>query len=192
VTPAPTAYPLCVADDATFWPWQAWPAFAAWPQKERAVVVVPIAGFMAPAVSAPLDWEERTLLTLLSGASRKLDSPRWLLTLPPLRFVAGPDPRCAFAVPPPVAHALIAEVVESVAAAGFRKILLFNASAWNEEICAAAARDLHVEQGLDMFCLQLSALGQEATHERVAALLLELRDWRAPSDAAGTQPSADR
>jgi creatinine amidohydrolase len=178
VTLGPTAYPLCVTDDATFWPWQAWPAFEAWPDKAGTVVVVPIAGFMAMDEYAPLDAEEARLTDLVAGASREIGSPKWLLTLSPLRFVAGPDPRCAFAVSPPVAHALIAEVVGSVAAAGFRKILLFNSSPWNEEICVAAARDLHVEMDLDMFCLQMSALGEDASAKRVGSLLRELFDWR--------------
>lgn len=180
MTQPPTAYPLCVADDATFWPWFSWPAFEAWPEKEQAVVVIPVAGFMAADPDLPFDGEESALLALLAEASRGLGSPRWLLTLPPLRFVAGPDPRCAFAVSPPVAHALLAEVAGSVAAAGFRKLLLFNASPWNEEICAAAARDLHLEKDLDLFCLQRSALGAEATGERVGALLAELHAWRRP------------
>ena len=59
----------------------------------------------------------------------------------------------------PVAHAFIDDVCASVAAAGFRKVVLCNASLWNEDLCDAAARDVRIARGLQMFCVNLSALG---------------------------------
>ena len=52
---------------------------------------------------------------------------------------------------------MIAEVAASVAAAGFRRIAIVNASPWCEELCGAAARDLRVSRGLQMFQVHLSA-----------------------------------
>lgn len=185
--------PLCVADDATFWPWFSSPALAAWPEREQTVVVIPVAGLADWGLGHPLDAEETVLLPVLAAASRLRSPDRRLLVLPPLRFVAGPDRGCAFAVEPPVAHALIAEVAASVGAAGFRRIVLFNASPWNEELCAAAARDLRVGRGLQMFCIHLSALGldfhpgRSRDRRRVQTLVTALTG-RGPEPPGGEAP----
>jgi creatinine amidohydrolase len=150
---------LCVADDATFWPWFSWPEFAAWPDKDRTVVVLPLAGFSDWGLDCPLDAEETALLHVLREASRRRPADLGLLVLPPLRFVLGPDPGAAFAVDPDVACALIEEVAASVAAAGFRRIVFFNSSPWNEELIRATGRDLRIGRGLQVFCVNLSALG---------------------------------
>jgi creatinine amidohydrolase len=107
----------------------------------------------------PLDAEETVAMAVLAAAAPRRPGMFPLLVLPPLRFVIGPAPECAFAVDPPQAHAFIAEVAASIAAAGFRRIVLYNASPWNEELCDAAARDLRIERGLQMCCVNLSALG---------------------------------
>ena len=78
------------------------------------------------------------------------------LVVPPLRFVLGPLPECAFAVDPPVAHALLREVASSINAAGFRRLIFINASPWNEELCSAASRDLRIEFGLQIFRVNMS------------------------------------
>jgi len=156
---APTEFPLCIADDATFWAWKSWPQFADFPHRAKAVVVIPIAGMADWDPGWPLDAEEQLLLRLLKAAAGSLAPAPWLVCLPPLRFALGPDERCAFPIDQPTAHALVAEVVRSVAAAGFRRIVLYNSSPYNEELCAAAGRDLRLELGLDLFCLHLSALG---------------------------------
>lgn len=156
--PPPLAH-LCIADEATFWPWRKWSDFAGMASPAKALVVVPIAGMADAALGHPLDAEEVVLTSILKAASEIRPAGVQLLVLPPLRFVLGPTEACAFPVKPPVAHALIREVVESVVAAGFRRIVLFNASPWNEDLVDAAARDLRVSMGVQMFCVNLSALG---------------------------------
>ncbi len=158
-TGSPTPFPLCVTDDATFWAWKSWPQFAAWPNREKTVVVVLLCGLADWGLNAPLDAEEQISLGLLRTAVQLLGPAPGVLCLPPLRFVLGPMDHCAFPIDPPTAHAQLAEVVRSVASAGFRRVLLYNASPYNEELCAAAGRDLRLELGLDLFCLHLSALG---------------------------------
>jgi len=150
---------ICIADDATFWPWLKWPDFARRAEAERTLVVIPITGLADAALGHPLDAEEVVLTTVLKASSEIRPPGLPLLVIPPIRFVLGPGPHCAFPVSPPVAHALIREVAESVMAAGFRRIVLFNASPWNEDLVDAAARDLRVALGLQMFCVNLSALG---------------------------------
>ena len=150
---------LCNTDDTTFWAWRRWPEFARWENPGGTLVVVPLAGFCDWGLGRPLDAEESVLLGVLRAASESRAPGHSLLITPPLRFVVGPDPRCAFSVDVPTAHAFIAEVVASVAAAGFRRVVLFNASPWNEELVIAASRDLRIALGIAVFTIQLSALG---------------------------------
>lgn len=136
--------------------------------RERRVVVVPITGMADWGLGHPLDAEETVLMNVIRSASLLSPDGSKPLVLPPLRFVFGADTTCAFAVGQPAAHALIAEVAGSVAAAGFRKLVLVNASPWNEELCGAAARDLRVSRGLHMFVVHLSALGLDFHPQRSA------------------------
>lgn len=159
MTAAPALTPLCVADDATFWPSHRWPEFARWQNPAATVVVVPLAGAADWGLGHALDAEETVLLHVLRAASRARPASLPLLVVPPLRFVLGPDAGCAFAVEPPVAHAFVSEVLGSIAASGFRKIVLYNSSPWNEEFIAAAARDNRIALGLQLFRISLSGLG---------------------------------
>lgn len=154
-----TTPPLCIADDATFWPWRRWPEFSAWPDRAKTVVVLPVAGLADWGLDHALDAEETVLMQVLRVASRRRPAGLPLLVVPPLRFVAGPAPACAFPVDVPAALRLIDEVAVSIGASGFRRIVLCNASPWNEEVCDVAARDLRAAHGLQMSCVNLSALG---------------------------------
>ena len=161
-----TTPPLCLADDATFWPWLSWTDFAALPQRERMLVVLPVAGFADWGLGHPLDVEETILMSVLRVALQLRPTDLRPLVLPPLRFVLGHGALSAFAVDPDLAHAQIREVADSVAAAGFRRLVLYNASPYNEELCDAAARDLRIQRGLETFCLNLSGLGLDFDPER--------------------------
>jgi hypothetical protein len=141
-------------------------------------VLVPIVGFEDRA-GLPLDAEEGVLLRVVRSAARVFGHEGRLWVVPPLRFVAGPAEACAFAVEAPLAHAFLAEVCRSIATSGFRRVVLCNASPWNEELCDVAARDLRLELGLQMFCVHLSALGLDfkdrapAAQARLARLLAD-------------------
>jgi hypothetical protein len=147
-----------VADGATFWAWHSSPKLGSWPNPARTVVIIPLAGMADWGLGHPLDAEETVLLHVLQGACRLVAADRKPLVLPPLRFVFGADPSCAFPLDQPTAHALIAEAAASVGASGFGRIAIVNSSPWSEELCNAAARDLRVSRGLHMFHLHLSAL----------------------------------
>lgn len=155
---APDSPPLCVVDDASFWAWNSWAKFESWPSKDDTVVVIPVAGLADWGIGHPLDAEETVLMHVLREACLLTADARKPLVVPPLRFVFGADKSCAFPVDQPTALALISEVANSVAAAGFRRIVLMNSSPWNEEICGASARDLRVFRNLHMFQLHLSAV----------------------------------
>ncbi|WP_221033112.1 creatininase family protein [Actomonas aquatica] len=157
---APVSHtPLCVAHDATFWPWHRWPEFAHWPDPASTLVVVPIAGFGEWGLGHGQDVEETVLNHVLRRAL-ELDTPapHSLLVIPPLRFVFAPNDDSPFALDPPTFHTLLEEVVTSIKASGFRRILLYNASPWNDPLTAAAARDLRIDHELQMFRICLSGL----------------------------------
>jgi hypothetical protein len=189
--------PLCVVDDAAFWPWHSSPAIEAWPDSDETVVVLPLAGTADWGLGHPLDAEETVLMHVLRDACRLLEGGRKPLVTPPLRFAFGADPSCAFAVEQPTAHAFIAEVAASVAASGFRKIAIINSSPWSEELCNAAARDLRVSRGLHMFHIHLSALEldfhpvRSKSRRRVQTLLTALygREPEAPEVATPNRPA---
>jgi hypothetical protein len=172
---------LCIAHETSFWAWYPWTELAAWPDKATTTIVLPLCGMADWGLEAPLDAEESVALSVLREAVG-LPPPRAtrLLTLPPQRFVLGPSESCAFPVDPAVAHSALEEWCLSVAAAGFRRIVLYNSSPWNEELIDAAARDLRITHGLQMFCVNLSALGLDfapwraGDRPRLRALLAEL------------------
>jgi creatinine amidohydrolase len=173
---SPVIFP---ADEATFWPLASWPEIAALPRKGETLVVIPVVGMADWGLGQPLYLEEIVLSCVMRQASGlRGDLP--LLVTPPVRFVVGPDPRCAFPVSPPVACALLEEIVLSVRASGFTKVVFLNSSPWNEELCDAVARDLRIGHGVQMFCVNLSALGLDLDPSRnpdrapIASLFLAL------------------
>jgi creatinine amidohydrolase len=189
--------PLCIADDATFWAWHRWPDFARWRAPAETVVVVPLAGLADWGLGHSLDLEETVLLSVLRAAAETRPSGLRLLMVPPLRFVLGPAPGCAFAIDPPTAHGLVAEVLASIAASGFRRVVLANASPWNEELIAAAARDARIALRLQVFRISLSGLGldlhpvRSPERRRVQTLGTFLLE-RAPEPAPAAEPAPAR
>lgn len=182
---------LCIADDATFWAWRRWPDFARWENPAATVVVVPLAGSANWGLGHALDAEETVLLTVLRAAVQLRGATDSLLVTPPLRFMAGPGPASAFAVDVPTAHAFIAEVVGSVVASGFSRIVLLNASPWNEEVAVAASRDLRISLGVQVFTIQLSSLGldfhptRSTERRRLQSLITALTGRMPDAPAAG-------
>jgi creatinine amidohydrolase len=188
---------LCIADDATFWPWFTWPDFSEWPNKDDTLVVVPLAGLADWGLGQPLDAEETLLMHVLRAASRRREADLRMLVIPPLRFALGPEPGCAFAVDPEVLHGLIDEVAGSVASAGFRRIVLLNSSPWNEELCRAAGRDIRIARGLQMFCIHLSGLGLDlhpirgGDRHAVRAILDSIAAGGIPPDSVDADDEAE-
>ncbi len=150
---------LCNADEATFWPWFRWPDFANWQEKGRTIVIIPLAGIADWGLCKGMDAEESVLMAVIKEAAAVRNPDVRLLVIPPVRFVLGPKANCAFPVEPDLAGNLLEEVAASIQASGFTRILFFNASPWNEELIKAVGRDLRIGRKLQMFCLNLSALG---------------------------------
>jgi creatinine amidohydrolase len=155
----PPPQPLCIADDASFWPWLTWADFTDRAKNAATTVIVPVVGFCDWGLGHAYDAEEQVITRLLQAAlaSRPAAASRMLM-IPPLRFVIGSNAGCICTVTPPVAHKFIDETLETIAVAGFTRVLLCNSSPWNEELIDAAARDIRISRGLQMFCINLSAL----------------------------------
>jgi len=69
-----TTPPLCIADDATFWPWHRWPQFQHWPDKDNTVVVIPLVGMADWGFGHALDSEETIALTVQFTANPRVRS----------------------------------------------------------------------------------------------------------------------
>lgn len=189
--------PLCIADPATFWPWRRWPQFSQWQDPATTTVVAPLAGLADWGLGHALDLEETVLMHVLRAASLARPAHLSITVIPPLRFVLGPDPGCAFAVDVPLAHAMLAEVTASIAASGFKRVVFFNASPWNEELIAAAARDLRIGLGLQIFRISLSGLGLDlhptrSSSRRTVQTLVTALDGREPEAFTETSPPSPR
>ena len=150
---------LCNANQDTFWPRLKWPDFAAMLKQERVVVILPVAGFADWGNNLPLDWEEQVAMEILKRASQQLHPAVPHLVLPPQRYVTGSRETAAFTMKPDEVYDAISEIIESVKASGFRKVVFYNSSPWNEDLLETIARDLRVDFGMQTFCINLSGLG---------------------------------
>lgn len=150
---------LVALPDPVLWTSRTWTDFAELPAPAKHIVVLPLFGLGDWGLGRPLDLEE-TLGTavlheaLATTAAKKLP----LIVLPPLRWVLGPYPHSVFGVDFETAYDLLREIATFVKAAGFRKLVLFNTSPWNEELIDAGGRDVRVDLGLQVFCVNLAAL----------------------------------
>ena len=178
------------------WAWKPWTWFADGSAAGASVALVPLCGLAQHAPGAPLNQEEVLLTSILN---RALHGGAPFLTLPVLRFVLGPSPACAFPVDPELFHDQLAELCASVAAAGVRKVVIVNASPWNEQSCDVAARDIRIGQGLQVFCVHLTGLGLrvavpasatavENAASRLRALLDEIRGRPALPEGGKIRP----
>ncbi len=149
---------LANAHPESFWPNHTWTGFAALSgeTKARMLVVLPIHGIADHGLGLPLDAEEIAGGEILRRVVSKNDSLR---VLPPLRFALAPYPSARFGVDAETAHGQLCEIARSVKAAGFRRILFFNTSPWNEEMAATVALDTRVGLGLESHVVNLSQLG---------------------------------
>ena len=151
---------LANVDKETFWAHKTWPSFANRPDREETVVILPFVGFADWGLGHPLDIEETVSLAVLKCAVQGVKSKIPIQVVPPLRFVLGPYANCAFSIEPETAYQFIEEVVHSIHLTGFKKVVLYNSSPWNEELInKACARDLRIKYGMQMFSVNLYGLG---------------------------------
>ncbi|MCZ6674425.1 MAG: creatininase family protein [Verrucomicrobia bacterium] len=157
---------LCNAHEGTFWPGLRWLEFAAMAEKQKVVIVLPITGFADWGLDLPLNVEETMSMSVLREASQQLYGVIKHLVLPPLRFVLGPTESSFFATDPDTAHETLREMVISIKESGFRKVVFYNSSPWNEAFLNVAGRDLRIELGMQMFSINLAGIGLDLKPDR--------------------------
>ncbi|BET67541.1 hypothetical protein ASA1KI_24590 [Opitutales bacterium ASA1] len=148
--------------DSALWSGISWMDFARLSARERSatIVVLPLFGFGDWGYGQPLDLEETLGTAVLRHAlERPGKNGAHVLVMPPLRFVLGPYVHNVFGIDFETAMELVHEIASGVRAAGFRKLLLFTTSPWNEELADAAGRAMRVKLGIQAFRVSLAALG---------------------------------
>lgn len=184
---------LADAEPETFWAHHAWTDFAALPQKEYAVVVLPVHGFARHGASLPLDAEEVLGASLLRQTIAQVKTRFVVLVLPPLRFLPAGTAGGFFGLDPETAHDLVGEIAAGVKAAGFHKLVFFNTSPCNEPLVGAAAMDVRAGLGLRTYVIHARSLGLDVSRDhagpsetmaaRFAGLLTDIRGHLAPPPA---------
>jgi creatinine amidohydrolase len=145
-------------ESGTFWAHHPWSDFATNSKRDRFVAVLPIHGFADHGLGLPLDVEEVVGSEILRRAVHHLLPDAELRILPALRFGLAPYPSCVFGIDPETAHDLVGEIAASVMASGFKKLVFFSTSPWNEAWIDAASRDQRASLGLQTFVINLSGL----------------------------------
>ncbi|MGH8021174.1 MAG: hypothetical protein ACREIA_23425 [Opitutaceae bacterium] len=178
--------------DAVLWTSRTWTDFAKLPARQRAstLIVLPLFGFGDWGLGRPIDLEEQLGVAVLRQAVEKPGKPApELLVMPPLRFVLGPYVHNLFGIDFETALELLHEIATSVKAAGFRKLVLFTTSPWNEELIEAAGLTMRVRLGIQAYQISLAALGLDlhplrASDRSAVQLAATACTHRAPNDAA--------
>ncbi len=171
---------LANADPATAWAYQTWSDLAARLDKANHLVVLPVHGFGDHGMGLPLDVEEVVGSALLRAAITAANQPARLLVLPPLRFGAAPYAHSHFGVDADTALDALHEIVASVKASGFSRVLFFNTSPWNTELVSTAALDARTQLDLRTYVIGSAGVGlgfhpadaNRARTQSVAARLL--------------------
>lgn len=182
---------LANADKETFWAHHTWSAFAAAPESERTLAILPVFGFADHGLGLPLDIEETAGNAILHGAVAQAKAVLPLRVLPPVRFGLAPYPSCAFGIDAETAHDLIREIATSIKAAGFTKLVFFVTSPWHEEFIDAASRDTRVELGLQTFVINLSGLNLDFHPTSASRATLQTLGSHLLNTLPGSAPAAD-
>lgn len=157
---------LCNADKSTFWSNYSWKQFVELPDKDNCIVILPIVGFADWGLGHGLDAEETLLTEVLKRSVEKKKEALDFRVTPPLRFALGPYVHNFFGVDPDLGHAMVEEIIGCIKIAGFKKVVLFNSSPWNEEFIDVIGRDVRISHQLSLFCVNLAGLGFDLHPER--------------------------
>ncbi len=150
---------IAALDPTRHWACRPWTAFAALPDKAATQVIVPFFGLADWGLGHPLDVEEVLGTAILNEALGKSTVRPPQIVTPPLRFVPGPFANQAFGLEGDTAYTLAHEILQSIQASGFRRVVLFNTGPWGETFIDVVGRDTRIALGLQMFCINLSGLG---------------------------------
>ncbi|MGF1449918.1 MAG: hypothetical protein ACFB20_10935 [Opitutales bacterium] len=160
---------IAAFEPARHWACHPWTDFAQRADKDRTQVIVPFFGLADWGLGHPLDVEEVLGTTILNAAlARSTVSPPEIVT-PPVRFMPAPFANQAFGLDLDTAYALAQDVLQSIQASGFQRVILFNTSPWGETFIDVVGRDSRITLGLQPFCVNLSGLGLDLHPARCSA-----------------------
>lgn len=168
------------ADSPSAWAHRTWSDLAARPDKARALVILPVHGFADHGFGLPLNTEEIVGSAVLRAAVTASGLAPQLLVLPPFTFGAAPYAHTHFGTDPETALDALAELLSSIKASGFSRVLLFNTSPWNTELVGTAALDARTALDLRTYVIGSAGLNlgfhpadtKRARTQAVAARLL--------------------
>ena len=168
------------ADPATAWALHTWSDLAARTDKARTLVILPVHGYADHGFGLPLDCEETVGSAVLRAAIPAGGLQSHVLVLPPLRFGAAPYAHTHFGVDAETSLDALDEIVASVKASGFSRVLFFNTSPWNAELVSTAALDARTALDLRTYVIGSTGIGlgfhpadpHRARTQAVAARLL--------------------
>lgn len=154
------------------------------------LAILPCFGFGDAGSGQSLDTEE----ILGTGLLRNSLAPNipGIRVLPPFRFGPAPYAHQRFGLSLGLSQAWLDDIAQGIKAAGSPRLALFTTSPWHEEWAAAAAVDLRVKTGLEVFLLSLRSLGLDlhpASTTRRIALELAAAFGAGPVLHEGLTPS---
>ncbi|MEM9159532.1 MAG: hypothetical protein AAGB46_10825 [Verrucomicrobiota bacterium] len=158
-------------DIESSWANHSWSKIYEWPQKENALVIVPLFGFADWGLGHVLDIEEIIGSALINKAIEEADLGKGILVTPPIRFQPQPFSNAAFAIDFETAYDLVDSILESIKITGFKKVILFNTGPYNEQFTDIMGRDMRIKHALQMFCVNLSGLGLDLHPNRQASAM---------------------
>jgi len=147
------------ADPANAWALQTWSDLAARTDKARTLVILPVHGHADHGFGLPLDCEETVGSAVLRAALPTGGLQPHVLVLPPLCFGAAPYAHTHFGVDAETALDALSEILASVKASGFSRVLLFNTSPWNAELVSTAALDARIALDLHTYVIGSAGIG---------------------------------
>lgn len=167
---------LANVNDDVFWANKSWIYFSKLSNKQKYTIIAPVCGFANWDRTLPLDTEENLLLELLNQALKYAKKKILLQILPPFRFVLGPSKNACFSLNHNTAYAYFMEIFESVQQSGFKKLLIYNSSPYNEEFVRVLARDARISIGIQVFTLNTVKLGLDFNEQR-AQNFKQIKEW---------------
>lgn len=144
-------------------------AHLSWPQidaidKEDGVVLLPIGAVEQHGPHLPTLTDSLIATHMVAETLKVLPSEVKAWALPPLNYGKSNEHinfPGTITLTTPTLRAVVHEIAESVAHAGFRRLAFVNGHGGNVPVLQAATRDIRVETGLMMFYLQAGVVGDK-------------------------------
>jgi len=137
------------------------PEIAALP-KEHAAVVLSVASVEQHGPHLPVITDSLVGQTVLAAALDRLGSHVQVWVVPPLCYGKSNEHRPfagTLTLSAQTLAAVVREIAQSLARAGFRRLVLLNSHGGNPPVLDFIARDVHEETGMMLFSIMISRMG---------------------------------